>query len=260
MLSNHSKNLFNRAILMSGNAFCTWALTAPSNWAERFARHLGWTGESEEQLLNFLEALDSKTMIKAQTELFTSEEFAGMHILFPFLPVVEPYESESCFISKDLISMSREAWSKDVDCIIGSTSFESIIDSHIGKSDLFEVHKKIHDENVGYFAPVKELKIDVTSEKAKEYGGKLRKFYFGDEEFTKENVEKYYHVNFSHNFLQVCNICLFQFLSDFQSLHSDRRFMLSRLNSGGSGKTFAYRFDADTTLNVCKREIMKGRV
>jgi cholinesterase len=195
MLSNHSKNLFKKAIAMSGCAFSSWAMAPPSNWAERLAKHLGWAGDSEANLLEFLEACDSFDMIKAQTQIFTEEESAGFHVLFSFAPVIEPFESENCFISKDLVLMAREAWSKDVDFIIGATSFEGIINAHIHQSELFEVHKKISDDNVGYFAPVRDLKIDANSEKSKEYGRKIKKLYFGEEEFTKENVEKYYRVS-----------------------------------------------------------------
>jgi carboxylesterase type B len=56
MLSNHSKNLFKRAIAMSGCAYSPWAMAPPSNWAERLGKHLGWAGDSEPDLLEFLEA------------------------------------------------------------------------------------------------------------------------------------------------------------------------------------------------------------
>lgn len=180
---------------MSGCAFSSWTFAHPSDWGEKLAKKLGWSGGSEADLLEFLESCDSFEMISAQTELFTKEEIFGLHALFPFVPVVEPFESENCFIPKNPIEMARECWSKDVDCIIGATSFEGMINAFVENYPTFDEFKNFLNENIGYFAPVRELKIDASSNKAKEYGRKIKKLYFGDEEFGRENVEKYYHVS-----------------------------------------------------------------
>ena len=195
MLSNHSKNLFKRAIVMSGCAFDSWAYASSSDWGDKLAKKLGWSGGSDAELLEFLESCDSFEMIRAQTQLYTNEEMFGLHELFPFVPVVEPYESENCFIPKNPIEMARECWSKDVDCIIGATSFEGMINAFIEDHESFDEKKNFLNENIGYFAPVKELKIDPSSEKAKKYGKKIKELYLQDKEFTRENVEKYYHVS-----------------------------------------------------------------
>lgn len=178
---------------MSGVAFNSWTFAPPSNWAERLAKYMGWAGRNEAEMLEFFESCDSFDMIKAQSNIFTKEEKYGLHVLFSFSPVIEPYTSENCFIPKSPILMSREAWSKEIDCIIGATSFEGLINGFIEKYDIDE-HLKVAKENVAYFAPLTDLKINANSEEAKNYGRKIKSIYFGDEEFTTENVEKYYHV------------------------------------------------------------------
>lgn len=46
---------------------------------------------------------------------------------------------------------------------------------------------------------------------------------------------------------------IFQFISDVYFLHGIQRSLLSRTYSGEGGKTFLYRFDCDTTLNIVKK-------
>lgn len=52
MISSMSKNLFNRAIIMSGSAFCPWA-SVPDNYEEymkRLMKKLGMKGDESEEM------------------------------------------------------------------------------------------------------------------------------------------------------------------------------------------------------------------
>lgn len=194
MLSEQSKGLFNRAIAMSGVSFNkVWSFTPPLNWAERLARHLGFRGRGEKEILEFLEATEAADLVIGESQLLTREEKYGFHLMFPFGPVVEPYKNEKTFVPSDPIVMAREAWSKDIDCIIGAVSFEGLGKSFIENENDFDDYINTVKDNVAYFAPV-ELKLDVNSEKAKSLGRKIREVYYGDKEPSRNNTEHYYHV------------------------------------------------------------------
>lgn len=72
-ISNHSKNLFQRAIPMSGTALnALWSKATPhdSKDAELLAWKLGWNGEGgEKKILEILENSDPYDIVKAYTSV-----------------------------------------------------------------------------------------------------------------------------------------------------------------------------------------------
>lgn len=191
MLSDESKGLFKNAILMSGSAFCKpWSVIPRLDWSLRLAKHLGYNGAAKEKdVLEFLEKPDGATIVQAAKKVLTFEEENGLHILYAFGPVIEPYVSKNCFIPRDPILMAREAWSKDVNLMVGATSNEGLFRAN------FEA-KKISDvmQNVNFFAPAKELGIDVKSDKARDYGKQLKKVYYGSSSPSETNQLSYLYV------------------------------------------------------------------
>lgn len=181
---------------MSGVAFNkSWSFTRPLNWADRLAKQLEFAGESEAEMLEFLENANAADLVKAEELILSDKEKYGMHIAFPFGPVVEPYESQNCFIPKDPVLLAREAWSKNMDCIIGYTSFEGLIMSFIEKLPVFEKFIDAVKKNVAFFAPLNELGLDENSDLAKSLGKKIKEIYFGLLQPTKSNMEPYYYVS-----------------------------------------------------------------
>lgn len=120
MISNLSRDLFKKAIPMSGNAFCkAWASIPPRDWALKLAKELGYSGKAnEKEVLEYLEKPNGLAIVHAAKRVLKFEEEIGSHILYAFGPCVEPYISENCFIPKDPVLMAREAWSGDVDMLI----------------------------------------------------------------------------------------------------------------------------------------------
>lgn len=176
---------------MSGSAFCkVWSQIPPRDWTLKLAKHLGYTGRANEKdLLEFLEKPDGMAIVQATKKVLTVEEEIGLHILYAFGPVVEPYVSDNCFIPKDPVLMAREAWSKDVDLLIGATSNEGILRVNSEAETISEV---LQNEN--YFSPVIELGIDVASEKAKEYGKQIMNFYYKGSRPSASNQQPYLYV------------------------------------------------------------------
>lgn len=191
MISEQSKNLFNRAILMSGVAFNkVWAFPPQRNWAQRLAEKLGFTGSGEKEILEFLESADAAALMTAGDELFSREEINGMHLLFAFGAVVEPYVNEKTFIPADPVVMARTAWSSEIDCILGYTSIDGL---GVPIRDLKD-YALFLKENPAYFAPF-ELKLDNNSASAKAVGKKFKENYFGKLEPSKMCSEPYAHVS-----------------------------------------------------------------
>lgn len=127
-VSEQSKGLFQRAIIMSGCVMNQWALTPHRDWAVRLAKAIGYVGsdEDEKSLLEFLQTADPVNMIEVQRSLIRPDEFGK--ITFAFSPHVEPYTSTTnTFISKLPIDLIRSAWSNDIDVLIGGTSDEGLM-------------------------------------------------------------------------------------------------------------------------------------
>lgn len=192
MISEASKGLFHKAIPMSGSAFCTaWSIIPRRDWALRLAKNLGYTGKAnDKELLEFLEKPDGMSIIHATKKVLTFEEEIGLHILYAFGPVIEPYRSDNCFIPEDPVKMARTAWSSDVDMIIGATSNEGILRLNCDEVKIADVL-----QNVNFFAPSIQLGIDTKSDKAREYGKRIMDVYYNGSKPTASNQQPYLYVS-----------------------------------------------------------------
>lgn len=127
MISNQSKGLFHKAIMMSGTAYAPWVISPVKDWTQRIARKLGWSGEGgDKACLSVLQRATHQAIIRAQEEILTPEDVRE-YTYFPFSPVVEPYESTQCFINKEPKELYRSAWSEDIPLIVGTCSEEGLL-------------------------------------------------------------------------------------------------------------------------------------
>lgn len=141
LLSNQSKGLFHKAITMSGSAYTPWAIASDEKWAEKLAKKLGWNGKGgETACLAVLRKATPKTIVKMQEKLLTFHDREQFK-LFPFAPVIEPYESEQCFMNKYPKDLMDGAWSKDVPVLTGICSNEGYIfyKSNSNRTRLFDL-------------------------------------------------------------------------------------------------------------------------
>lgn len=67
-ISEMSKDLFHKAIPMSGTSLTNWALVPRRNWGDRLAKKLGWDGDGtdEKAIYEFLKKADAAALVKAQ--------------------------------------------------------------------------------------------------------------------------------------------------------------------------------------------------
>jgi cholinesterase len=196
MISEKSKGLFHRSICISGSSFNGCFAEIPRrDFAQRLGKGLGWDGKGgDKALLEFLEAADAYKMIVVSESLLTADEEYGENLMVPFGPTVEPYITENCFIPENPLIMAKKAWSNSIDSIMGVTSFEGLFRAYC---NVEEAIKTI--QNVEYFTPRHQLKVEVPQDKLAEYGRKIKEIYYGKMTPSMTNVESYYHVSY-HNF------------------------------------------------------------
>ncbi|XP_037945468.1 esterase B1-like [Teleopsis dalmanni] len=191
MLTEQSKGLFHKAILMSGSALCPWAMAPRNQWARRLAQKLGYKDDenSGADIYNFLVQSKGADLIKAADTILIGKE-KHRRVLFPFTPTVEPYISESNILNELAYNMLEKTWSNDIPIIISGTSFEGLLfypDIIKRPATLDEV------KNCKHLLPA-DLDLDKTDEKLVEYGLALKSCYFGEEECNVKNMMKYLEV------------------------------------------------------------------
>jgi len=196
MISDHSKDLFHKAIPMSGTSFIkTWTLSPKKDHAQRLAKSLGWNGEGgERSLLEFLEKADARDLMKNSEKILKRREMFVEHILFPFVPTVEPYVTANTFFPKDPVLMALDAWSNDIPCMIGGNSLEGGVMSKVG--DDFEDYFK---DNLELLVPINLLgpHIDDSTSKhlQEKYGRKFSQLYFDGKSPSADDRAKYFKVS-----------------------------------------------------------------
>jgi carboxylesterase type B len=232
MLSDKSRGLFHRAILMSGTALNGIYTYFPQrNWALRLALKIGYAGPHDDKsILEFLEAADEKELVIASGHILTDREKNEEGFMFPFGPVIEKYDNGSAFITDSIIEMIRKGWGNDIDIMIGNTSNECLsLVAMLKTQDALDTQK-----HFTRFVP-RELELSLDSDKMRECAEILKKYYYGALEPTLTNLE---------GLIQVSN--------DAFLWHPMYRSNMMRLTHG-RGKTFNYRFDYVTENNLFRK-------
>ncbi|XP_053675826.1 esterase B1-like [Anopheles nili] len=225
MVSDRSKRLFQRAIVMSGCTLNNWSTLPRRGMGERLAKALGWNGQGgESEALKVLLAAPAEDITTFQDQLLTANELEN-RILFAFGPVVEPYVTATTFIPKSPLQMCREAWSNEIDILIGGNSEEGLFCLSTIKEN-----PSIMDnlKDFEYLVPL-ELELERSSQTCHEYGQRLKKYYYGDTNPSFENRNGY-----------------LTLMTDKLFWHGLHRTICSRISAKKEAKTFAYRFAVDS--------------
>ncbi|XP_055902166.1 esterase B1-like [Eupeodes corollae] len=222
MLTEQTKGLFHKGIVMSGSAVAPWAIIPPNNWSYRLAKSAGYTGENKDKdVYEFLTKLKPSVMYKHSENLLTKEERHN-RISYCFGPVIEPYVSEESVIIKNPVEMMRESWSNAIPLIIGGNSFEGLL--------MFAEARKFPDlvEELGDCEKVVPFDLPLSPEERKQFGLKIKETYFGDAESCLKNLLQYSDI-FSYKYFW----------------HGIHRTILSR-SEYATAPTYVYRFDFDS--------------
>lgn len=171
-ISEPSRALFKRAIIMSGCVLNSWCLTPHKDWANRLARKLGYEGaESEKEILEFLQKADPEMIVEHQKSVLNRDEIGK--VAFPFGPHIEHYTNDQTLISAKPIDLLTNAWSNDIDIMIGGTSDEGLMYlDDLRQTPAILAHFKV--ENV---MPL-EVGLKPDDPKAIEFVENLRKIYY----------------------------------------------------------------------------------
>ncbi|KAF7992378.1 hypothetical protein HCN44_001703 [Aphidius gifuensis] len=173
MMSPMSTGLFNQAILQSGSALCSWALSYDAKeTAMRLAENLGIHETDSAELVHKLAALPTHDVVKASLESENPVDLlrGDSHL---FKPVVEADFGQEIFLPADPWHMIKSKKILDVPLIIGITSEEALL-------FLGAIYPLIpeFENNFDLFLP-KEL--NMTDQKMREEtGNMIKKFYFND--------------------------------------------------------------------------------
>lgn len=220
LLSNLSRHLFHKAILMSGYAFNHWALVNAQTMTDRLATKLGWTGDGS--IIDYLQSVDAKDITSVQLTLLSNEE-QRKQIHYPFGPCSEPYISEQCIISDDYTS----DWGNTIPILIGCTSDEGLY------------LRKLAINDPQYLTDARDH-IEFIVPNAKEKSEQIAEFYFPNREVTLSSY--------------------LNLVSDKWFLHGMHKTLQLRIQSSpSSAATYLYRFNVDLGDFNHFKTIMCGR-
>ncbi|XP_017488211.1 PREDICTED: esterase B1 isoform X1 [Rhagoletis zephyria] len=236
MLTEQTRGLFHKCVLMSGTALAPWANVPQHNWAYRLAKATGYRGENvDSQVLQHLQHCKASTMVKVCEGLLTTDE-RHQRLMFSFGPTVEAYKSKHCVLPQSPVEMMRTAWGNAIPLLIGGNSSEGLL--------MFSEARKYPDlmtklsEDATYLVPDD---ANVSADKRSEYGERLMRLHFGDSQPSWETVLQYADI-FSYKYFW----------------HGIQRTLLSRLHHANA-PTYLYRFDFDSKHFNFMRIITCGR-
>lgn len=232
MISESSKGLFHRGILMAGSALHNGYYKIPKrNWAQQLAARLGFTSSVESDILTFLENAPPENIITESFQLLSFEDSITEGIVIPFGPTIEEFNTSGVFLNDDIPNLVRNAWGNSIDIIIGATSFEGL-----GFLPTLRANPEVFDIFVDFENHIpRELNVSRNSDESHEYAQMLKTTYYGTLSPTVTHVDGIL-------FCQTDNLLWYP-------AHRTIRY---RLESGSDAKTFVYRFDADSENNVIK--------
>lgn len=175
MLTEQTRNLFHKCVLMSGTALAPWANIPQHNWAYRLAKATGYRGANvDRQVFEHLQHCKGSAMLKVCEDLLTTDE-RHQRMMFSFGPTIEPYDSKHCVIPRSPLEMMRSAWGNKIPMLIGGNSSEGLLIFTEARKYPELMHKLSKDAT--YLVPDD---ANVSVNQRKEYGEKLLRLYFGD--------------------------------------------------------------------------------
>ncbi|XP_063922124.1 esterase B1-like isoform X2 [Zophobas morio] len=226
ILSPKAKGLFHKAILQSGCAINVWA--KGRSYTEELSEVLGLETRDDQSVFKAIQDLPPDQLYKAAEKMCdVSEPFIACKVR-PHGPVVER-KSKDAFLWENPLDIMKSGRYNHVPIIIGFTTREGILGEIVQKPYPFRPITNF-ELSVPHF-----LKIARGSELSKQLAEKIKLFYYGDEEPTTENKDKYY-------ILETDNFFLREILTTVK-YHEQN----------SSDSVYLYRMSSETSLNMLKK-------
>nr|ACV60234.2 antennal esterase CXE7 [Spodoptera littoralis] len=182
MLSKSAEGLFHRVVPESGGNLAAFAIQRdPVEIAKTYARQLNFTNVDDIYALGEF----YKT---APLELLTSDPFFDRtDSTFLFSPCVERNMGQETFLTESPLTILKNGNYKKLPVLYGFAEMEGLL-----RVDFFPFWKQKMNDKFSDFLPA-DLKFK-SEEEREEVANKVKRFYFGDEPVSEDNILQY--VNF----------------------------------------------------------------
>ncbi|XP_049808883.1 cholinesterase-like [Schistocerca nitens] len=219
-VSPMSAGLFSRAIIQSGNFITVRPRTIQEarNHTLRLGAALGYTTNDSQQLLDFLQSVNSTDLLVEDSLIETDEE--KKHIISVlWAPNIEP-DMEGAFLSDSPIQMLIDGRFSKVPVMTGTTSAES----GSGVLENSELITNLNEDFAGVVGPSLHLP---TVEQQTEAAYELKDFYFGNDNISADNPDPLVYFNedlsfcdpndaFIRKVVEVSNLTVYYYVVDYR--------------------------------------------
>uniref|UniRef100_A0A1A9V9U5 carboxylesterase n=1 Tax=Glossina austeni TaxID=7395 RepID=A0A1A9V9U5_GLOAU len=226
MLSEQGRGLFHKAILQSGCTLNPWVSTTLADRNYRLACSLGYRGNNNDRdIYGFLSKLEAKRLANPEARLLNKSELLN-YIITIFVPVVEPYETSQCVISRPYKDCLKKAWSNHIPLMIGGASYEGLFYKTLVHLHPFLIEEL--DDCSSLLMP--ETIISQSPQEIGKMSLELKRSYFKTKKLSVEqNLYEYLHLMSHRSFW-----------------HGVHRVILARRKYAPVAATYCYRFDFDS--------------
>lgn len=230
MLSPMSQGLFHKVIAQSGASTHDWAIgREPVDRAFRAGKILGIETNDTYELLNYLRGLDANALTNLTFATLTEDEkYRGLPE--KFIPVIEKkFPNVEAFLDDEPIkTLVYSTKLPRIPLMIGYNSGEGliIVNDHVTKLDVYNSEPSFYIQ--------REVADRLTDEELVQYGQRVKKFYVGNRNITKEDLDVIRDIQTDIHF--AFNTQRFAHLYSYVC----------------EAKVFLYRFGYETDLNVIK--------
>lgn len=182
-------NLFQQAILMSGNALMPSLFQEhPRMKAQELASRLKINTNSTQSLIEKLRGVHFKDILKHEKDIFQQDDPLGLRS-FDFVPSVESSDStEERLLLDTPINLLLSKKFRTVPIMIGNTNREGLFNVRQFNLEPSIVAK--YNENLDYFVPSSFNIFDDPS-KVKEVADVMRNIYFHGENMTSDDKDEF---------------------------------------------------------------------
>ncbi|XP_026319317.1 juvenile hormone esterase-like [Hyposmocoma kahamanoa] len=186
VLSPMSKELFKRAIPMSGVPLCEWSTPfEPKRRAFVLGKQLGFETNDACKLLHFLQSVPVEKLVDVSPCVISAEEALNNILkMYHFTPVVEKDFGAGHFLTIDPEVALRSGKVNEVDVMIGYTDKEAIVGI-----PAFETLLQSYSKYPEILVP-RQIFYNSSPIKVLELADKIKTHYFGDKQITVDSMKE----------------------------------------------------------------------
>lgn len=230
LISPMSKGLFKRAIVQSGACTCWIGLmTHPRERALGLAKKLGLKSDDDKKLYDFFKSQPPEKLVNSQTPVTIAETVRNQEEIIFLVTSEKLFDGIETFFHGDPYTVLHNGIHEGVDIVTGYTADEGAFAIGVAP-DLDKIFSLANTHN-DYVVP-KPIAENCPPNIQLAVGRKILKYYFGDDEISRSNIDKlakYYSMYlFAYGTYQLAKIC----------------------SGSGKNKVYLYKFSCKTERNT----------